>query len=202
MTEEEIKKIVNERLDEFAEDYFAMRRPGFNIESNCTTQSHGTAEFILATDENQGFQFYKKGNAKILANKSIEVVAGGKNETDDSFSIVLDARTGNILLSAKGGDLILQGGNVKITATDADGDVFIDSPKTLTCNAPEVNIKGTKCDVTAVDKLHIQGGSTEVYSQTGSTIFSSGQDPIISPTLLGQIMNNLKRINEILGTCL
>jgi len=201
MTEEEINKRIDERLDEFARDYFAMRRPGFNIKSNCMTQSHGLAEFIIATDENQGIQFYKKGNAKVIANKSIEMTAGGEQEDNSAFAIVLDARTGNIKITCPDGDLILEGANVKIRATDADGDVSINSLKTLSTNAPEVSIKGTQTDVTAAAALRLQGGSAcEIHAQTGDVNMSSGQDAILSPTLLGKIVNNLERINLILGT--
>ena len=201
MTEEEINNRIDERLDEFARDYFAMRRPGFNIESNCMTQSHGLAEFIIATDENQGIQFYKKGNAKVVANKSIEMTAGGEQEDNKAFAIVLDARTGNIKITCPDGDLILEGANVKIRATDADGDVYINSEKTLSLNAPEFSAKGTKVDITSKADMHLQSGSCEIHSQTGDVAMTSGQDPILSPTLLGKILNNLERINETLGTC-
>ena len=202
MTEEELKKAIDERIEEYAKDYFAMRRPGFNIESGCISQDHGITEFCVVTDENQGIEFFKKGNAKMLANKSIEIVAGKKQADGNAFAITLDAKTGNILISAPDGDLILEGANVKIRAKDADGDVFIDSPKTLTCNAPEVSVKGTKVDLTSTSDMHIQGGSIEQHSQSGDVNMSSGQDPILSPTLLGKILNNLERINKMLGTCL
>ena len=202
MKEEELKKAIDERIEEYAKDYFAMRRPGFNIESGCISQDDGITEFCVVTDENQGIEFFKKGNAKMLANKSIEIVAGKKQEDGNAFAITLDAKTGNILISAPDGDLILEGANVKIRAKDADGDVFIDSPKTLTCNAPEVSVKGTKVDLTSTADMHIQGGSIEQHSQSGDVNMSSGQDPILSPTLLGKILNNLERINKMLGTCL
>ena len=202
MTEEELKKAIDERIEEYAKDYFAMRRPGFNIESGCISQDHGITEFCVVTDENQGIEFFKKGNAKMLANKSIEIVAGKKQADGNAFAITLDAKTGNILISAPDGDLILEGANVKIRAKDADGDVFIDSPKTLSCNAPEVSVKGTKVDLTSTADMHIQGGSIEQHSQSGDVNMSSGQDPILSPTLLGKILNNLERINKMLGTCL
>ena len=73
MTEEEIQQRIEQRVDEKLKDYFAMKRPGFNIESNCLSQEHGIAEFIVATDANQGIQFYEKGNSKVIANKSIEI---------------------------------------------------------------------------------------------------------------------------------
>ena len=172
MTEEEINQLKNEIKTELARDYFAMKRPGFNIESKCITQDHGIAEFIVATDQNQGIEFFEKGNAKILANKSIEIVAGKDQEDEKAFSITLDAKSGNILLSAPDGDLILKGANVKILATDADGDVFINSKKTVTMKAPECNVKGTKVSMTATSDMHVDGGTVELYSQTGSTMFS------------------------------
>ncbi len=200
MTEEELNKRIDERLDEYAQDYFAMRRPGFNIESNCITQSHGLAEFIISTDEAQGIQFYKKGNAKVVANKSVEITAGGTQEDNSAFAIVLDARSGNIKITCPDGDLILEGANVKIRATDADGDVFINSQKTLTMDAPEVNTKGTKVDLTATADMHIQGGSAcEIHAQTGDVNLSSGQDPILAPGLVGKILNSLDRIQKVLG---
>ena len=202
MTEEEIKQRIDQRVAEELRDYFAMKRPGFNIESNCMTQAHGIAEFIIATDENQGIQFYKKGNAKVLANKTIEVVAGapGKQLDDNkAFAITLDARSGNILISALDGDLILEGGNVKIRATDADGDVSIQSGKTAVIEAPEVDMKGTKVNVDAKQSCNIQGGSCEIYSQTGATMFTSGQDPITATNVVSEIINNIDRPQRRIG---
>jgi len=198
MTEEEIKQRIDQRVAEELRDYFAMKRPGFNIESNCMTQAHGIAEFIVATDENQGIEFYKKGNAKVLANKTIEVVAGGRLDDNNAFAITLDARSGNILIQALDGDLVLEGGNVKIIATDDDGDVTIRSGKTANIEAPEVKMDGTKVDMTAKSDLHIQGGICEIYSQTGATVFSSGQDPVSAPTLLGKIVANFDRPGKLL----
>ena len=189
MTEEELKKAIDERIEEYAKDYFAMRRPGFNIESGCISQDHGIAEFCVVTDENQGIEFFKKGNAKMLANKSIEMVAGDQNKDDKAFAITLDARTGNILITATDGDLILEGGNVKILATDADGDVFINSKKTVSVDAPEIGATGTKVNLNATSDMNVAGGQTNIYTETGSAMFTSGQDPILSPSLLQSIIN-------------
>lgn len=189
MTEEELNKRIDERLDEYAQDYFAMRRPGFNIESNCITQSHGLAEFIISTDEAQGIQFYKKGNAKVVANKSVEITAGGTQEDNSAFAIVLDARSGNIKITCPDGDLILEGANVKIRATDADGDVFINSKKTISVDSPEVGVTGTKVNLNATSDMNVSGGQTNIYTETGSAMFTSGQDPILSPSLLQSIIN-------------
>ena len=189
LTEEEIQQLKSEILEDLAQDYYAMRRPGFNIESKGISQQHGVAEFIVTTDKNQGIQFYEKGNAKVLANKSIEIVAGKDQEDEKSFTIVLDAKTGNIQISAKNGDLILEGGNVKLIATDADGDVYINSKKTISVDAPETTVSGTKVNLSATSDLGLSAGQLEFYTETGSAMFSSGQDPIISPSLLQTIIN-------------
>ena len=198
LTEEEFKKLKKEILEDLEENYFAMKRPGFNIESNCMTQAHGIAEFIIATDENQGIQFHKKGSAQMLANESMEIVAGGRLKDNNAFAITLDARSGNIMISAPDGELILKGGKVQIIATDDDGDVTIRSGKTANIEAPEVKLDGTKVDMTAKSDLHIQGGICEIYSQTGSTVFTSGQDPVSAPTLLGKIVANFDRPGKLL----
>jgi len=199
LTEEELQQLKKEILEDLAPDYFAMRRPGFNIESKCITQDHGIAEFIVSTDQNQGIQFYEKGNAKMLANKSVEIVAGKQNKDNKSFAITLDAKSGNILISCPDGDLILEGANVKIIAKDSDGDVSINSPKTLSMNAPEVNLKGTKTDVSATSDLHIDAASMDLYSQTGDVRFASGQDPILGPSIFGQIFPQVAQSLKRLG---
>lgn len=199
LTEEEFKKLKKEILEDLEENYFAMKRPGFNIESNYVTQAHGVAELSITTDQNQGIQFYRKGNAKMIANKSIEMVAGKDQEDEKAFAITLDAKSGNILISAPDGDLILKGGNVKILATDADGDVYINSKKTLTMKSPEVNTKGTKVTMTASSDMHVDGGTVELYSQTGSTMFSSGQDEFQTPTSIGTLINFVANAKKRLG---
>ena len=199
LTEEELQQLKKEILDDLAPDYFAMRRPGFNIESKCITQNHGIAEFIISTDQNQGIQFYEKGNAKMLANNSVEIVAGKNNKDSSTFAITLDAKSGNILISCPDGDLILEGANVQIKAKDADGDVSITSPKTLSLNAPEVNLKGTKTNVTATSDMHIDAASLDLYSQTGDVRFASGQDPILGPSIFGQIFPQVAQALKRLG---
>ena len=199
LTEEELQQLKKEILEDLAPDYFAMRRPGFNIESKCITQDHGIAEFIVSTDQNQGIQFYEKGNAKMLANKSVEIVAGKQNKDNKSFAITLDAKSGNILISCPDGDLILEGANVKIIAKDSDGDISINSPKTLSMNAPEVNLKGTKTNVSATSDLHIDAASMDLYSQTGDVRFASGQDPILGPSIFGQIFPQVAQSLKRLG---
>ena len=50
MTPEEVQALVKKIVQEYAEDYFAMRRPGFDIESGTRTEGHGISEFMVSTE--------------------------------------------------------------------------------------------------------------------------------------------------------
>ena len=189
MTEDEVQKLVKEKFDEYAREYFAMRRPGFNIESGFKTLGHDIAEFCVSTDSGQGLHFYQPGNAKMLSNKSVEIYSGRGQTDDEAMTIVLDAKNGCIKITAPNGDLILQGRNVKIEALDADGDVSINSKKTVTVDAPEFNADVTKCTLAATSDMLLTAGTLDLYSETGAVITSSGQDPILGPSIVDSIIN-------------
>jgi len=200
-TEEQVTEIRKEFKD-LMEDYFAMRRPGFNIESNFQTKGHGTAEFAVSTDTNQGLHFYQSGNSKYYANKSIELYSGKNASDEDVMTIVLDAINGNIKITAANGDLILQGANVKIEALDADGDVSINTKKTVTVTAPEFNIDSTKTNLSSTSDMLLNAGSLSLYSETGSVMSATGQEPIIAPSILQSIINfaeKAKTLGRTLG---
>ena len=200
-TEEQVNEIRKEFKD-LMEDYFAMRRPGFNIESNFQTKGHGTAEFAVSTDTNQGLHFYQSGNSKYYANKSIELYSGKNASDEDVMTIVLDAINGNIKITAANGDLILQGANVKIEALDADGDVSINTKKTVTVTAPEFNIDSTKTNLSSTSDMLLNAGSLSLYSETGSVMSATGQEPIIAPSILQSIINfaeKAKTLGRTLG---
>ena len=188
MTEEEVQKLVKEEFDNLAREYFAMRRPGFNIESGFKTLGHDIAEFCVSTDSGQGMHFYQPGNAKILSNKSVEIYSGRAQSDDEAMTIVLDAKNGCIKITAPNGDLILQGRNVKIEALDADGDISINSKKTVTVDTPEFNADITKCTLSATSDMLLSAGTLELYSETGA-VTSSGQDPILGPSIVDSIIN-------------
>ena len=200
-TEEQVTEIRKEFKD-LMEDYFAMRRPGFNIESNFQTKGHGTAEFAVSTDTNQGLHFYQSGNSKYYANKSIELYSGKNASDEDVMTIVLDAINGNIKITAANGDLILQGANVKIEALDADGDVSINTKKTVTVTAPEFNVGSTKTNLSSTSDMLLNAGSLSLYSETGSVMSATGQEPIIAPSILQSIINfaeKAKTLGRTLG---
>ena len=95
MTEDEIKKLVQGELDQFAKNYYRRNYPNFNMTSGHISEAHGVSEYIVATDTGQSIQFYKQGNGKIVARKSLELVAGDK-ATNKDVSISIRAEDGHI----------------------------------------------------------------------------------------------------------
>ena len=192
--EAEVKRIVKEEL----EDYFRMARPGFTLSSGHKTKGHGIAEFCMTTDSIQGMHFYKQGNVKMKANKSFEVYSGESLRSIelDRFAIVLDAETGHIKIVAKSGDVVIEGDNVKINASDT---LQLSGDRIVNVLAPSVEIEGTggPVKITAHEEIDILGGSVSIHSESAAPELSGGEDQIANTDLISRIINlidDLKRI--------
>ena len=198
MTPEEVQALVKKIVQEYAEDYFAMRRPGFNIESGTRTEGHGMSEFMVSTDTKQGLHFYRQGNGKLTSNKSMEIYSGDK-ATENDDAIVVEAINGNVHIKAVNGNLILEGANVIIKATDADGDVSLQSPKTVSVKCPEFIVDATKNTITSTSNTLLAAGTLELYCETGAVTTASGQDPILSGSVFSTIINIADKAKKILN---
>lgn len=199
MNEEEVQRIVREELRKtLSEDYFAMRRPGFNIESGTQTEGHGVSEFMVSTDKGQGLHFYRQGNAKLLGNKTVEVY-GGYYQNNNEPGVVIEAVNGHIIIKALNGDLTLQGANIILEATDADGDVSINSKKIISMKSPEMFVDSTKATIASTSDILLAGGTLELYSETGAVTTGSGQDPILAPSLFDTVINITEKVKKILN---
>ena len=198
MTEEEVQKLVKEKFDEYAAEYFSMRRPGFNIESGTRTEGHGHTEFAVTTDSIQGIHFYDTGNCKLAANKSVEIY-GGKTAVEKDEAVVIQAKNGNVHIKAPNGNLILEGTNVIIKSTDADGDLNLNSMKTVSVKCPEFIVDATKNTITSTSNTLLASGTLELYCETGAVTTGSGQDPILSGSFFDKIINIVDKAQKILN---
>ena len=198
MTEEEVQKLVREKFDEYAAEYFAMRRPGFNIESGTRTEGHGSSEFMMTTDSKQGIHFYDTGNCKLAGNKSVEIY-GGKTAAEKDEGVVIQAKNGNVHIKAPNGNLILEGTNVIIKATDADGDLNLNSMKTVSVKCPEFIVDATKNTISSTSNTLLAAGTLELYCETGAVTTGSGQDPILSGSFFDKIINIVDKAQKILN---
>ena len=72
--------------------------------------------------------FLPPGNGKLTSNKSMEIYSGDK-ATENDDAIVVEAIRNVHIKSQHNGNLILEGANVIIKATDADGDISFSHQK-------------------------------------------------------------------------
>ena len=192
--QEEVKRILKEEL----EDYFRMARPGFTMSSGHKTTGHGVAEFCLTTDSIQGMHFYKQGNVKMKANKSFEIYSGESLRSVElnRFSIVLDAETGHIKIISKQGDVVIEGENVKINASDT---IQLNGDRIVNLVSPSVQIEGNGGPVSIIshEEIDMIGGSVSIYSESGAVELSGGEDVFANTDLIQRIINLIDDIKRL-----
>ena len=174
------------------EKFYQRRFPGFLMSSGLNTMGHGKAEFCLTTDTAQALHFYEQGNCKLGSRNSIELKTGDK-ATGDDISVFITAENGHIKITAPNGNLILQGNNVLLEATDADGQVTIKSKKNLYLDAPSMTLDSDYATIAASSDMLLYGGNdTLLYCESGPPETASGGDPILASGLVGKILAAMK----------
>ena len=188
MNEEEVKKLIAEKLDEFQTDFYKRSYPGFNIESRTKTLKHGDTEFALTTDSGQGLHFYEQGNCKMNGKKSVEIV-GGHTSTTKDVAISIRAIDGDIVIEAKSGNLTLKGQNIILETTDPKGGIVNKPSKVFKVQGPEVDIQTTKMFAGATMDMMFFSSEMSLFSQAGPPEMGDGTEPIIGPSIFATIMN-------------
>ena len=198
ITPEQIQKEVERIVKEELEDYFRMARPVFTMSSGHKTSGHGLAEFSLTTDSIQGMHFYRQGNVKMKANKSFEIYSGDSLRSVElnRFAIVLDAETGSVKIIAKTGDVVIEGENVKINASDT---IQLNGDRIVDLIAPNVDItgQGGNVNIIAHEEIDMIGGSVSIHSESGAPELSGGEDMIANTDLISRIINLIDEIKRI-----
>jgi len=192
MTEEEVKKLIKENIKEFMADYYRETHPGYEIASGSKTLGHGESEYCMSTDSLQGIHFYKNGVCKMVSNKSMELRTGeSSKKTECSFVIASDQ--GKIKITAENGDLILEGRNVLIESTGADGAVSINSKKNVYVRCPEYTVDSTMFTASATLDMLLSGGNLSLYSEAAPIQLGAGVDAVIGPTVFDTAFNLIEK---------
>ena len=192
ITTEDISKKIDEIVEKKLQKYFRMSRPGFNIESGMSVAGHGIGEFCMTTDSIQGLHFYKHGHSKFYANKSIEIYAGEEAGEKD-MGIVIEAENGNVKITAKMDNLILQGNNVKIQASDT---IQLKARRIVDIVAPTVQSLSDNLSMIGILDSAFMGGNLEIYGRTEVEI-SSGVDSLINSSLIDRLTNIIDDIERL-----
>ena len=174
------------------EKFYRRRFPGFTMSSGVNTLAHGKGELMLTTDTAQCIHFYEQGNCKIGSRNSIELKTGD-HATSDDLSIFLSAENGTIKISAPNGNLILQGLNVLLEATDPEGQVTVKTKQNLYLDAPSLTVDSDYATIAASSDMLLYGGNdTMVYCESGPVETGSGGDAIIATSLTEKILAAVK----------
>ena len=193
LNSEEIQKIVDKIVDEKLDNYFRMTRPGFEIVSGHKVPGHDLGEFCMTTDTAQGIHFYQDGQCKISSKKSIEIYSGDKSG-DDDFSIVIQTSHGDVKITAKKNDVLIEGNRIMIHASEL---LQLRSAGKIDIAAPSIDLFGDDLNVIAIDTLRLLGGSTELFADNSLEI-SEGVDLLLNTDIVSRLTNLADDIKKLL----
>ena len=193
LNSEEIQKIVDKIVDEKLDNYFRMTRPGFEIVSGHKVPGHDLGEFCMTTDSAQGIHFYQDGQCKISSKKSIEIYSGDKSG-DEDFSIVIQTSHGDVKITAKKNDVLIEGNRIMIHASEL---LQLRSAGKIDIAAPSIDLFGDDLNVIAIDTLRLLGGSTELFADNSLEI-SEGVDLLLNTDIVSRLTNLADDIKKLL----
>ena len=193
LSSEKIQELVEKIIEDKLENYFRMSRPGFEIVSRHKVPGHDIGEFCMTTDTAQGIHFYEDGQCKIGSKKSIEIYSGDKAGEDD-FSIVIQTSHGDIKITAKQNDVLIQGNRIMIHASEL---LQLRSAGKIDIAAPSIDLFGDDLNVIAIDTLRLLGGSTELFADNSLEI-SEGVDLLLNTDIVTRLTNLADDIKKLL----
>ena len=193
LSSEKIQELVEKIIEDKLENYFRMSRPGFEIVSGHKVPGHDIGEFCMTTDTAQGIHFYEDGQCKIGSKKSIEIYSGDKSGEED-FSIVIQTSHGDIKITAKQNDVLIQGNRIMIHASEL---LQLRSAGKIDIAAPSIDLFGDDLNVIAIDSLRLLGGSTELFADNSLEI-SEGVDLLLNTDIVSRLTNLADDIKKLL----
>ena len=193
LSSEKIQELVEKIIEDKLENYFRMSRPGFEIVSGHKVPGHDIGEFCMTTDTAQGIHFYEDGQCKMSSKKSIEIYSGDKSGEED-FSIVIQTSHGDVKISAKKNDVVIEGKTIMIHASDH---LQLRSDRLIEIGAPTVSSISNNLDLIGISAVHLLGGETDVYGETQVEI-SEGVDLLLNTDIVTRLTNLSDEIKKLL----
>ena len=193
LSSEQIQDLVDKIVEDKLDNYFRMSRPGFEIMSGHKVPGHDLGEFCMTTDTAQGIHFYQDGQCKISSKKSIELYSGDKAGEED-FSIVIQTSHGDVKITAKQNDVVIQGNRIMIHASEL---LQLRSDTKVDMSAPTVSLLADNLDLIGISDAHLIGGECDIHGNTQVEI-SEGVDALLNTSVVERLSNLSEDIKRIL----
>ena len=193
LSSEQIQDLVDKIVEDKLDNYFRMSRPGFEIMSGHKVPGHDLGEFCMTTDTAQGIHFYQDGQCKIGSKKSIEIYSGDKAGEDD-FSITIQTSHGDVKVSAKKNDVVIDGKRIMVNATEL---LQLRSDTKVDISAPTVSVLADNLDLIGISDAHLIGGECDIHGNTQVEI-SEGVDALLNTSVVERLSNLSEDIKRIL----
>ena len=107
--------MANENLQQPDSKFYTSNKQGFRVTSGIVLTDgelkNEVTDYTMYTDEGQGIGFYKNGLHRLVTNGcSYETVGVGVRgeQKHDQWAKIICASTGNILIEAQDGDIVLK----------------------------------------------------------------------------------------------
>ena len=193
--------MADENLQQPTSKFYTSNKQGFRVTSGVTLTDgelkNETTDYTMYTDEGQGIGFYKNGLHRLVTNGcSYETVGVGKRgeQKHDQWAKIICASTGNILIEAQDGDIILKGRNIRFDASaeltmNGSEQIYIGKTPILNLDASNTNILGTK-------NLSLGGNFVEVSG--GSSVDVGTQTDKLQGGFLGALIGAFDRFKDFL----
>lgn len=162
-----------------------LQKSTYRVEGGTQSKDHGKVEHGITTNSDQGIVFYEDGNQYICVNKtSTEVV--GHNADEKTPAKVIFAKNGDIEIRAPRGQITLVAKHVRIISDDVDGEVTINSTKTICTNSPNFSVRGTSASIVTSNNVNIASGFVKNHGE--NTVENTAGPDVGRTSFLGKLM--------------
>lgn len=179
---------------------FYDKKPGFVVKSGVEERNiKKKIDYAVITDLGQGFMYTQDGYKYDNCDQVSYELSGcdpSKPVPEGQPARIIRTQTGDIVIEALTGDIIIRGNNVRIEAMDGNGEVTINSPKQVSLKAPITTVKGTNTVIYGSKSVDISGTSTD----TGSGLPQSrgSLTDLLQGTILGKLFSVLTKFKSFL----
>lgn len=180
---------------------FYDKKPGFVIKSGTTHSATGKKiDYGVVTDLGQGFIYTQDGNKYDNCDQVSYDIAGCDKQKpipEGQPAKIIRTESGNIIIEAMSGDIIIRGKHVRIESTDGNGEVTINSAKQVSVAAPIASIKGTNTTIYGSKSVDVAGQAVDTAAGLIPTRGSLAD--LLAGTFLGKILGILTKFQKFLS---